>query len=173
MRSLLIGGTRNLGPSIVQALLQRGDRVAVFNRGQTPDDLPKEVERLRGDRSDGQQLKQVLGGSEFDLAVDTTLYTGSEAEAVVGVFTGRVDRYVFLSTGQVYLVRLGIERPYKEEDYAGPVMPAPVRDAPEYDSWLYGVEKRAAEDVFARAWREHSFPFTSLRLPMVDRKSVV
>jgi nucleoside-diphosphate-sugar epimerase len=168
VRSLVIGGTRNLGPSIVQALLQRGDRVAVFNRGLTRDDLPQEVERLRGDRSDPGQLKQVLGRRDFDLIVDTTLYTGPEAEAVVELLSGHAGRYVFLSTGQVYLVRLGIERPYKEEDYPGPVMPAPARDAAEYESWLYGVDKRAAEDVFIRVWEERKFPFTSFRLPMVN-----
>jgi len=60
MRSLIIGGTRNLGPSIVQALLQEGHEVAVFNRGQTRDVLPEEVERLRGDRTDPEQLKRAL-----------------------------------------------------------------------------------------------------------------
>jgi nucleoside-diphosphate-sugar epimerase len=168
VRSLVIGGTRNLGPAIVQALLQRGDRVTVFNRGQTPDNLPAEVERLRGDRCDPRQLKQILGSRSFDLVVDTTLYTGPEAEAVVEVFASRIERYIFLSTGQVYLVRIGLERPYKEEDYPGSVMPAPPRDDGQYESWLYGIDKRAAEDVFLRAWRESKFPFTSLRLPMVN-----
>ena len=109
MRSLIIGGTRNLGPSIVHALLQRGYEVAVFNRGQTRDDLPEEVERLRGDRTDSAQMKSVLGGREFDVVIDTTLYTGAEAEAAVRMFAGRVGRYIFLSTGQVYLVRLGAQ----------------------------------------------------------------
>lgn len=164
----MIGGTRNLGPSIVQTLLQRGDRVAVFNRGQTPDDLPAGVERLRGDRNAPEQLKRALGGRDFDLVVDTTLYTGPEAEAVVEIFADRIGRYIFLSTGQVYLVRIGLARPYTEEDYPGPVMPAPPRDDTQYESWLYGVDKRAAEDVFTRAWEETKFPFTSLRLPMVN-----
>ena len=169
MRSLVIGGTRNLGPSIVQALLQQGHEVAVFNRGQTRDDLPEEVERLRGDRINPTQLKQVLGSREFDLVVDTTLYTGAEAEAVVDLFTNRIGRYIFLSTGQVYLVRIGAERPFKEEDYTGPVMAEPPKsDVANYSNWLYGFDKRAAEDVFARAWSQQKFPFTSLRLPMVN-----
>src|SRR3954453_14340332 len=105
MRSLIIGGTRNLGPSIVHALLQREYEVAVFNRGKTRDDLPEEVERLRGDRTDPAQLKRALNGREFDLVVDTTLYTGTEAEATVEALTNRVGHYIFLSTGQVYLVR--------------------------------------------------------------------
>ena len=169
MRSLIIGGTRNLGPSIVHALLQREYEVAVFNRGQTRDDLPEEVERLRGDRTKSEDLKSVLTGREFDLVIDATLYTGSEAEAAVEIFQGRVGRYIFLSTGQVYLVRVGAQRPYKEDDYAGPVMPEPPRsNVSEYENWRYGFDKRGAENVFASAWRKDKFPFTSLRLPMVN-----
>ena len=169
MRSLIIGGTRNLGPAIAHALLQRGDEVAVFNRGQTRDDLPEEVERLRGDRTDPEKMKRVLSGREFDLVVDTTLYTGAEAETAVELFAGSAGRYIFLSTGQVYLVRTGVKRPFKEEDYAGPVMEQPPKsNTSDYENWLYGFDKRAAEDVFARAWAERKFPFTSLRLPMVN-----
>jgi nucleoside-diphosphate-sugar epimerase len=179
MRSLIIGGTRNLGPSIVQALLRDRHEVAVLNRGQTPDDLPQEVERLRADRTDPAQLKRALdeknqseksqGGHAFDLVIDTTLYTGAEAEAAVEILAGRVGRYVLLSTGQVYLVRLGAKRPYQEEDYSGPVMAEPTKsDESTYENWLYGFDKRAAEDVFARAWAEQKFPYTSLRLPMVN-----
>jgi nucleoside-diphosphate-sugar epimerase len=169
MRSLIIGGTRNLGPSIVHALLQRGYEVAVFNRGQTRDDLPEEVERLRGDRTDPAQMKRALGSREFDLVIDTTLYTSVEAETAVEIFAGRLGRYIFLSTGQVYLVRVGVERPFREEDYPGSVMPEPPKsNVSEYGNWLYGHDKRAAEDVFARAWTQRKFPFTSLRLPMVN-----
>lgn len=169
MRALIIGGTRNLGPGIVQALLDLGYQVSVFNRGITSDDLPREVERLRGDRSVPTQLRAALGGKEFDLVVDATLYTGAEAQAVVELFAGRVGRYIFLSTGQVYLVRLGVQRPFKEEEYAGPVMEEPpVSDESEHSNWLYGHDKRQAEDIFARAWAESKFPYTSLRLPMVN-----
>ena len=169
MRSLIIGGTRNLGPSIVQTFLRDGHAVTVLNRGQTPDDLPREVERLRGDRTDPAQLKRALAGREFDLVIDTTLYTGPEAEAAVEVLAGRLGRYILLSTGQVYLVRLGARRPYKEDDYPGPVMAEPAKsDESTYENWLYGYDKRAAEDVFARAWAEQKFPYTSLRLPMVN-----
>jgi nucleoside-diphosphate-sugar epimerase len=169
MRSLIIGGTRNLGPSIAHALLRRGDEVAVFNRGQTRDDLPEEVERLRGDRTSPEELKRVLSGREFHLVIDTTLYTGAEAETAVELFKDRIGRYIFLSTGQVYLVRTGVERPFKEEDYAGPVMAEPSKsNTSDYENWLYGFDKRAAEDMFARAWTERKFPFTSLRLPMVN-----
>jgi nucleoside-diphosphate-sugar epimerase len=168
MRALIIGGTRNLGPSIVQAFLERGMDISIFNRGQTPDDLPGHISRFRGDRGDPVQLKSAVGSHKLHAVIDTTLYTGSEAQAVVEVFSGRVQRYIFLSTGQVYLLRLGVKRPFKESDYAGPVMAEPPRDHRiDYQNWLYGHDKRQAEDVFAAAWANSRFPFTSLRLPMV------
>ena len=168
-RALIIGGTRNLGPSIVQALLERGYDVSVFNRGRTPDDLPGTVRRMRGDRSNAAQLRAAVAGQDFDVVVDTTLYTGAEAQAAVELFSARVGRFIFVSTGQVYLLRPGLQRPFKEENYAGPVMPEPPRENDiDHSNWLYGHGKRQAEDVFADAWAELAFPYTSLRLPMIN-----
>jgi nucleoside-diphosphate-sugar epimerase len=168
MGALIIGGTRNLGPSIVAALLESGHQVTVFNRGQTPDDLPPQVERLRGDRTVPGQLAAAVGPRTFDLVVDTTLYNGSEALAALKLFSGRIGRYIFLSTGQVYLVRAGVNRPYREEDYPGPLLPQPpVSEESDVRDWLYGIEKREVEDAMELAWTNARFPFTSLRLPMV------
>jgi nucleoside-diphosphate-sugar epimerase len=64
---------------------------------------------------------------------------------------------------------LGVQRPFKEDDYEGRVMAEPpATDEHEHSNWLYGHDKRQAEDVFARAWSESKFPYTSLRLPMVN-----
>jgi nucleoside-diphosphate-sugar epimerase len=166
---LIIGGTRNLGHLLALRLLAEGHRVTVFNRGQTPDELPDGVTRLRGDRSDPAQLKQALAGCAFDAVVDTTLYNGRDAHAAVEILAGRVGSYIFISTGQVYLVRHGLHRPFREEDYdRGEAMAAPPADHTfDYQNWLYGVDKRAAEDVLAVAWAERRFPYVSLRLPMV------
>ena len=77
MRILVIGGTRFVGPRLVRALLARGHRVATFNRGHTPDELPGEVERLHGDRSDPAQLARALAGKAFDVCVDTIAMRGA------------------------------------------------------------------------------------------------
>lgn len=162
MDALVIGGTRNLGPGIVEELREKGFRVTVFHRGVTVTELPGDVERVHGDRAVEADLRRGQGGRDFDFVVDTTLYTGPEAEVAARVFGGRVGRYVMLSTGQVYLVRVGVERPFREEDYEGPVMAAP--EGADYGDWLYGVEKRAAEKALFAA---RDLPVTVLRLPMV------
>ncbi len=100
--------------------------------------------------------------------IDTTLYTGAEAQITAQVLRQRTGHYIFISTGQVYLIRKGLKRPFREEDYDGEVMPAPPQEhESDYRNWLYGFDKREAEDHLFSAWHEHRFPVTSLRAPMI------
>jgi nucleoside-diphosphate-sugar epimerase len=168
MRILIIGGTRNIGLGLSQQLVEAGHQLTLFNRGRTPDPLPENIERLHGDRTDPLQLQAALAGRDFDIAIDTTLYKGPEAETVVKLLNGHVGHYIFLSSGQVYLVREGVERPFREEDYEGRLMPAPKVGTYGYEEWLYGMDKRKAEDVFIAAGERYGFPYTTLRLPMVN-----
>jgi nucleoside-diphosphate-sugar epimerase len=168
MQILIIGGTRNVGHFLVHDLVRAGHRVTIINRGIERDELPSEVVRLRADRTDRAQLQKVLAGLEFDAVVDNVVYKGAEAEEIVDILNGRVGHYLFLSSGQVYLVREGIERPFKEDHYDGRVMPAPKPNTYGYEEWLYGVEKRQVEDAMIKAGKDYGFPYTSLRIPMVN-----
>jgi nucleoside-diphosphate-sugar epimerase len=169
-RTLVIGGTRNLGPALVEALLARGDEVTILHRGQTQADLPPAIERLHADRSDADQLARAIDGRSWDCVVDMTLYTGADAKSAARIFSGRCERYIMISTGQVYLVRQPeLPRPFREEDYEGEVMPEPQpAGGYDYKNWLYGFEKRNAEDALLAAHGETGFPFVAIRLPMVN-----
>lgn len=131
--------------------------------------MPEGVERLYGDRSNLQELERALAGRTFDAVVDTTLYNGPDALTTIRALNGKTGHYIFIGTGQVYLVRTGLQRPFHEEDYEGEVMEAPP-EAQESDlrNWLYGFHKRAAEDHLFHAWKESQFPVTSLRAPMIN-----
>lgn len=168
MNVLIIGGTRNIGHFLAHALVAQGHHVTVFNRGLTRDDLPESVERMRGDRTEKSQLARAVKVRRFDLVVDNALYKGSEAEEVIEILRGRVGHYIFLSSGQVYLVREGIERPFVESAYDGQIMPPPMLNTYGFEEWQYGVDKRRVEDVLRAAWHKEQFPMTSLRLPMVN-----
>ncbi|MEO7368972.1 MAG: NAD-dependent epimerase/dehydratase family protein [Gemmatimonadaceae bacterium] len=164
---LILGGSRNLGHITAVHLLDAGHAVSVLNRGVTPDELPPDVERIRATRGE-ESFANAIKDRRFDLVLDMTTYNAAEAREGVDAFRDRTGRYVFVSSGQVYLVRDAAQRPFVEESFAGPVMCAPSPHGnSDYDSWKYGVEKRDAEDVFAAAWESEKFPVTTLRLPMV------
>ena len=165
---LVIGGTRNMGHYLTLRLLEAGHKVTILNRGMSPDDLPDTVYRLRADRSEPQQMRRALLAKSFDIVVDFVMHMEHEAENMVDLLAGRVEHYIFISTGQVYLVREGIERPFTEDEYEGRVQPSPKANTYAYEEWRYGMNKRACEDVFKRAYDENAFPYTSLRLPMVN-----
>jgi nucleoside-diphosphate-sugar epimerase len=161
---LVVGGTRFVGYQLVWRLIARGHRVTLFNRGRLPDPFGARVERVHGDRRT-PALAALVRARRFDATVDFAAYTAADVAPVVR--EPNVGHYVFISTGQVYLVRDGCSWPASEDDYDGPVAPEPL-DPVDKRNWRYGVDKRAAEDALASAWRSTRFPATRLRLPMVN-----
>jgi uncharacterized protein YbjT (DUF2867 family) len=59
MRVLIIGGTGLISTSIAQQLLDRGDTVTVFNRGQTPVRVRGKLEILTGNRWEPGSLELI------------------------------------------------------------------------------------------------------------------
>lgn len=146
---------------LLPRLLARGDQVTTFRRGTDYGHPPLPgVEDLRGDRTD-DSFDTALAGRRFDAVVDFAAYEAPDVERLARVLGGRIDQYLLVSTGQVYLVREGLARPYREHDYDGPTMPPPEGD--DRGSWDYGMGKRACED----AARRLGLPVTTLRIPIV------
>jgi nucleoside-diphosphate-sugar epimerase len=166
MHVLVVGGNRFVGYLLVWRLLAAGHRVTVLNRGTLADPFGERVERLRGDRTTPEFLR-LLAGRRFDATVDFAAFTGADVEGVLAALGERAGHYVLVSTGQVYLVRADCPRPAREVDYDGPLLPKPA-GAEDLAEWDYGMGKRACEDLLLRAWQERRFPFTSVRIPMVN-----
>ena len=100
--------------------------------------------------------------------MDFAGFVGGDAARAVRVLQGAVGHYVFISTGQVYLVRAPRPSPAREADYDGPLMAEPPAGHPDHGDWAYGVGKRAAEDVLAAAFVRDGFPSTRLRVPVIN-----
>ena len=165
---LIIGGTRNMGYYLAKQLIHSGHNLTILNRGIIQDDLPDTVHRLHADRTDTNQLRRALLAKSFDVVIDFVMYSDTEADDIIDIFRDNVGHYIVISTGQVYLVREGIQRPYREEDYAGRLMPAPKENTFAYEEWVYGMQKREVEDKLRDAWEQFQFPYTVFRLPMVN-----
>ena len=99
MKLLVIGGSQFVGPHLVAAAAARGDRVTVFNRGQTASQWPAGTELRQGDR------KGDLGGlahGDWDAVVDTCGYLPRDVARMADALQGRVGRYVFISSVCAY-----------------------------------------------------------------------
>lgn len=97
---LVLGGTRFLGPAVVDAALARGYEVTLFNRGRSNPQLYPELEKLRGDRDTGDL--DALKGRSWDIVVDTSAYLPAHARAVGEILADSIEHYVVISTCSVY-----------------------------------------------------------------------
>ena len=167
-RILIVGGTRNMGYYLSKQLVDAGHDLTLLNRGITRDDLPASIHRLHVDRKNHRQMRRALLGKRFDVVIDFVLYNGDETRTIIELFRDKVEHFIALSSGQVYLVREGLQRPFNERDYAGELMAAPPETSYGYEEWRYGVQKREVEDELHAEHQRTGFPYTALRLPMVN-----
>ena len=99
VKLLVLGGTKFLGRAVVEAALDKGHDVTLFNRGRTNPDLFPEVEKLRGDR-DGNLTS--LSGRSWDAVVDTSAYVPQQARASAEAVADSAGHYLFISSLSAY-----------------------------------------------------------------------
>jgi nucleoside-diphosphate-sugar epimerase len=102
MKVLVIGGTGLMSTFIVQQLLDRGDSVTTFNRGESEKRYRGTVTELRGDRFDHAAFEAGMAGRSFDAVVDMVAYHPDNTRSVLRAFQGRVGHVVTCSTVCVY-----------------------------------------------------------------------
>ena len=99
MKLLLLGGPKFLGRAVIDAALERGHDLTLFNRGTTGPELYPELERVVGDRDGGLDG---LRAREWDAVVDTSGYLPRLVGASARLLADAVGHYVFVSSVSVY-----------------------------------------------------------------------
>lgn len=148
MKVLIIGGTGLISTAITRQLVERGDAVTVFNRGQTPARIPEGARILLGDRRDYPAFEASMASETWDAVIDMICYQPEDAESAIRAFQGRAGHFVFCSTVCVYGGMLSR-------------LPADENE-PRTPTGSYGHNKVACEDRFMEA-HSQSFPVTILR----------
>jgi nucleoside-diphosphate-sugar epimerase len=155
MRVLVMGGTRFNGLALVHELVKYGHAVTVLNRGHSPAQLPRSVRRLYADRTNHQQLREVLGGEEFEVIQDLSGYSADDLRPMVELFRGRIGHYIFASSTVIY----------------GPAKILPIREDHPVDrserQTEYGQQKLNCEAYLIQEYRTNGFPATVVPLSMV------
>jgi nucleoside-diphosphate-sugar epimerase len=155
VKVLVMGGTRFNGLALVQELVKWGHEVTVLNRGQSEARLPRAVRRLYADRTNHEQLREVLGPEEFDVVQDLSGYALADVQPLVEVFRGRIGHYLFGSSTVIYARPRVL--PIRESD--------PV-DRSERQT-EYGRQKLGVEAYLFDQYRTNGFPATVVPLSMV------
>jgi len=140
VRILVLGGARFIGRHIVERLVAAGHQVTTLARGKSRDELPVEVERLRGDRDAADHAVEVLADRMWDGCVDVSGYTPRQVRPVAEALRDRIGRYVFISTVSVY--EDGGAVPVVETH---PLLPAAAEDVTEITGDTYGQLKVTCE----------------------------
>jgi nucleoside-diphosphate-sugar epimerase len=173
MRILVIGGTRFIGPRVVERLVALGHEITVFHSGQTASSLPGTVRDIQGDRHHLAEYNAEFHRLAPDVVIDMIAFTEQDARSLVSTFRGLAGRAVVLSSGDVYRA-YGVFTKLEQ----GPLEPTPIKeDAPLRqalyvhrastsgpDDPLYEYEKIMVERAVLA---DTSLPATVLRLPMV------
>jgi 2'-hydroxyisoflavone reductase len=119
---LILGGTRFIGPHLVNHALLRGHTVTLFNRGRTNPHLFPDLEKLVGDR-DGKL--DALKGRTWDAVIDMSGYVPRHVRDSADLLKDAVGRYLFTSTRQVFADFI---EPDKKEDAAKATIDDPTSE---------------------------------------------
>jgi 2'-hydroxyisoflavone reductase len=105
---LILGGTRFLGPEVVDAAKRSGWKISLFNRGKSNPGMFPDLEHLPGDRNG--DLKS-LEGRSWDAVVDTSGYFPRQVKDSATLLAPRVAQYVYISSISVFkdLSRRGVD----------------------------------------------------------------
>lgn len=137
----MLGGTAFLGRHYVEAALERGHEVTLFNRGQTNPELFPEAARITGDRN---QDLSALTGREWDAVFDPSAFVPRHVRGLLEALAGRTGHYTFVSSVSVY----PLDQPDKSE--TAPVIeladPA-TEEVGEHYGGLKALCERAAEEM--------------------------
>jgi 2'-hydroxyisoflavone reductase len=139
----------------VEALLSAGHTVSILTRGKSPDELPAQVERLRGDRDEGTLGLETLAGRSWDVCVDVSGYTPRQVRPSAESLRMSVKRYVFVSAVSVY--GDPVDRPVCESH---PRMSPASEDVTEVEGEMYGRLKVTCENIVQQIYAGR---FTILR----------
>ena len=99
LKLLILGGTRFIGPHVVEIARTHGHEVTLFNRGKTNIGRVQDVEVLHGDRN-GQL--DALKGRKWDAVLDTSAFVPRIVKLSTELLRDSVSHYVYVSSISAY-----------------------------------------------------------------------
>lgn len=157
MKILVIGGTRFFGKRFVSDCIEKKYEVTLLTRGQTPDPFENKVNRLKADRTKKDQFTKAVQNKSFDIVLDQTCMTASDARIAIDALKGNIKHFVMTSTLSVYPQKGNLKE--VDVDTFNYVPQAATNPGEEYSQG-----KQAAEQQYLM---QKHFTVSIARIPMI------
>jgi 2'-hydroxyisoflavone reductase len=148
VKLLVLGGTQFLGRAVVDAALERGHTVTLFNRGETNPELFPEAEKLRGDRA-----VDPIPEGDWTAVIDTSGYVPGVVRRSAEAWRNSVERYLFVSSVSVYA---GFSEGPTEDSERARLAEGQPDDELSSSYENYGPLKALCEDVVTEIYGERA-----------------
>lgn len=164
MRLLVIGGTGFVGTGIVDQALISGHDVAVFHRGHSHSERDPDVPHIHGSTMGIDSHISEIDGFNPDAVIDTTQFRTDTTQSVLATLTGRCERYVLVSSMDVYRAYGILHR-----TEPGPHQLMPVSEGDALRTLPSADQTETDDNIFAEqaALQSDVLPATIVRAPAI------
>lgn len=149
--ALFIGGTGTISTAITRAVAAMPDwKLYLLNRGNRSDILPANVEVIKADISDEEDVAARIAGMTFDCVCEFIGFRQPQVERDWRLFSGRTAQYMYISSASAY------QKPCT--NYVineGTPLANPF--------WQYSRDKIACEEFLMEKYRKEGYPITIIR----------
>ena len=152
MKLLFIGGTGLISSACSALALAQGHELTLVNRGRSPKYPEPERARLIEVDVHAEQgrLADLLATEHYDAVVDWIAFRPEDVKRDLGLFRGRTDQFVFISSASAY------QKPVRNYLI--------TEETPlENPYWDYSQNKIACEQRLWEAFHSEGFPVTIVR----------
>lgn len=150
MKALFIGGTGCISTAVSELAVKKGFDLYLLNRGNRSSLVPAGARTVTGDINDRAAMTEYLKDKHFDAVIDFVVYNPEQAERDIGLFTGKTDQYIFISSVVTYQRPVGYYFVDESTPQGNPY-------------WEYAKNKLACEQRYIKEYQERGFPLTIIR----------
>jgi nucleoside-diphosphate-sugar epimerase len=152
MKVLLVGGTGCISCEIAALAAQRDDiELYLLNRGRRTTFIPPGAKVIQADINKPDEVRQLTKGMTFDVVADFLSYGVAQLERTLGIFAGKFNHFLFISSTAVYRQRPGGEVITEAGTMAGNTL------------WSYGRNKILCEMRLEKERQEQGLNYTVVR----------
>jgi len=157
MKIGILGGSRFIGPNLIENLLKENHQIYIFNRGITPlqEKFPSQVKLFKGNRNKPKTLSKFFE-EKYDAVVDLSGFAPFHIKPILNSYSEKIGHYIFCSTISVY--KTPPEKNFTES--------APKK----LGKGNYGNDKFQSEKLLLDFSKKTGLPITILRPPRIFGK---